>query len=149
VKVIVLGSGVIGVTIAYYLVRAGHEVTVIDRQSGPALETSYANAGEISPGYAAPWAGPGIPLKALTWLFMKHRPLVIWPVLDPAMWLWGLRMLANCARALRDQQERMVRLAEYSRDCLRQLRADTHIHYDERTRYPAAVSYSEASGRNG
>jgi D-amino-acid dehydrogenase len=133
-KVIVLGSGVIGVTIAYYLVRAGHEVTVIDRQSGPALETSYANAGEISPGYAAPWAGPGIPLKALMWMFMRHRPLVIWPALDPAMWLWGVRMLANCTQKRYEiNKSRMLRLAEYSRDCLRQLRADTHIRYDERS----------------
>jgi D-amino-acid dehydrogenase len=133
-KVIVLGSGVIGVTIAYYLARAGHEVTVVDRQSGPALETSFANAGEISPGYAAPWAGPGIPLKALKWMFMKHRPLVVWPVLDRAMWQWGLRMLANCTRERYEiNKSRMVRLAEYSRDCLRQLRADTEIRYDERS----------------
>jgi D-amino-acid dehydrogenase len=134
VKVIVLGSGVIGVTIAYYLRRAEHEVTVVDRQIGPALETSYANAGEISPGYAAPWAGPGIPLKVLRWMFMKHRPLVIRPLLDPAMWLWGLRMLANCTHERYEiNKGRMLRLAEYSRDCLRQLRADTHIRYDERS----------------
>src|SRR5437867_10983323 len=98
-RAIVLGSGVIGVTSAYYLARAGFEVTVIERQKGPALETSFANAGEVSPGYSAPWAAPGLPFKALKWLFMKHRPLVIWPKLDPAMWLWGLRLLANCTAA--------------------------------------------------
>ena len=72
-RVIVLGSGVVGVTTAYYLAKAGHEVTVIDRQPGPALETSFANAGQISPGYASPWAAPGIPLKAFKWLFQRRR----------------------------------------------------------------------------
>ena len=132
-KVLVLGAGVIGVTAAYYLVRAGVEVTVVDRQPGPAQETSYANAGQVSPGYSAPWAAPGIPLKALKWAFMKHRPLVIWPVPDPAMWLWGLRMLRNCTAARYEiNKSRMVRLAEYSRDCLRDLRTETGVRYDER-----------------
>jgi D-amino-acid dehydrogenase len=67
---IILGGGVIGVTTAYYLAKAGHAVTVIERQPGVALETSFANAGEVSPGYAAPWAGPGIPQKAVKWLLM-------------------------------------------------------------------------------
>ena len=76
-RVVVLGSGVVGVTTAYYLARAGHEVTVIDREAGPALETSFANAGQISPGYASPWAAPGVPLKAVKWMFQKHAPLAI------------------------------------------------------------------------
>ena len=96
-KVLVLGSGVIGVATAYYLARAGHEVTVVDRQREPALETSFANAGEVSPGYSAPWAAPGLPFKAIKWLFMRHRPLVIWPMPDPGMWIWGLRLLRNFA----------------------------------------------------
>jgi D-amino-acid dehydrogenase len=87
-KVLILGGGVIGVSIAYYVAKAGHGVTVLDRRHGVALETSFANAGEVSPGYAAPWAGPGVPLKALKWLLMHHGPLVIRPVPDPAMWLW-------------------------------------------------------------
>ena len=132
-KVLVLGAGVIGVTAAYYLARAGLEVTVVDRQPGPGQETSYANAGQVSPGYSAPWAAPGIPLKALKWAFMKHRPLVIRPVPDPAMWLWGLRMLRNCTAARYEiNKSRMVRLAEYSRDCLRELRTETGVRYDER-----------------
>ena len=81
-KVIVLGSGVIGTSVAYYLAKSGHEVEVIDRQAGPALETSFANAGEVSPGYSSPWAGPGVPVKAIKWLLMRHSPLVIWPVLE-------------------------------------------------------------------
>ena len=134
-KVLVLGSGVIGTSIAYYLARDGHEVEVLERQPGPALETSYANAGEVSPGYSAPWAGPGVPVKAIRWMLMKHSPLVIWPLLDPAMWRWGLAMLANCnARAYARNKSRMVPLAEYSRDCLKALRAETGIAYDERTR---------------
>ena len=119
-KVLILGSGVIGTSLAYYLTKAGHEVTVVDRQAGPGLETSYANAGEVSPGYAAPWAAPGIPLKALKWAFMRYRPLVIWPLPDPAMWRWGLAMLMNCTASRYEiNKGRMVRLAEYSRDCLR------------------------------
>jgi len=133
-KILILGSGVIGTTSAYYLAKAGHQVTVIDRQSGPALETSFANAGEVSPGYSAPWAGPGVPLKAIHWMLMQHSPLVVWPMLDPAMWRWGLSMLRNCTEArYAINKGRMVRLAEYSRDCLRQLRADTGIRYDERS----------------
>ncbi len=132
-KILILGSGVIGTTSAYYLARAGHQVTVVDRQSGPAMETSFANAGEVSPGYSAPWAGPGVPLKAIKWMLMQHSPLVIWPMLDPAMWRWGLSMLRNCTEARYALNKgRMVRLAEYSRDCLRALRADTGIRYDER-----------------
>ena len=133
-KIAILGSGVIGTTAAYYLSRAGHEVTVIERQSGPALETSFANAGEVSPGYSAPWAGPGVPLKAIKWMLMHHSPLVIKPMLDAAMWRWGAAMLRNCTEArYRENKARMVRLAEYSRDCMVQLRADTGIRYDERT----------------
>ena len=133
-RILVLGSGVIGTTSAYYLARAGHQVTVIDRQKGPGLETSYANAGEVSPGYSAPWAGPGVPLKAIQWMLMQHSPLVIWPMLDPAMWRWGASMLRNCTEARYARNKgRMVRLAEYSRDCLRQLRAETGIQYDQRT----------------
>jgi len=132
-KVLVLGSGVIGVASAYQLALAGHEVTVVDRQPAAALETSYANAGEVSPGYSAPWAGPGVPIKAVKWLLMHHRPLVIRPNIDMNLVRWGLAMLRNCTSArYEENKSRMVRLAEYSRDCLKELRAQTGIHYDER-----------------
>jgi D-amino-acid dehydrogenase len=135
VKVLVLGSGVIGVTSAYYLARAGHEVTVVDRQPKPALETSFANAGEVSPGYSSPWAGPGVPVKAIKWLLMRHGPLVIWPKLDPVMWVWLLKLLRNCTEArYAVNKSRMIPIAEYSRDCLRALRAEIGIRYDERSR---------------
>ena len=132
-KVLVLGGGVIGVSTAYYLARAGHEVEVVERQDGPALETSFGNAGEVSPGYSAPWAGPGVPLKAIKWMLMQHSPLVIRPMLDPAMWRWGAMMLANCTeRAYALNKSRMVPIAEYSRDCMKALRAETGIAYDDR-----------------
>jgi D-amino-acid dehydrogenase len=133
-KVVVLGAGVIGVTSAWYLAKAGHEVTVIDRQPAAALETSFANAGEISPGYSSPWAAPGIPMKALKWMFMQHAPLIIQPKPDWAKLSWMARMLMNCTtEAYAVNKSRMVRLAEYSRDCLIDLRAETGIRYDERT----------------
>jgi D-amino-acid dehydrogenase len=130
---IILGGGVIGVTTAYYLAKAGHAVTVVERRSSVALETSFANAGEVSPGYAAPWAGPGIPKKAIKWLLMKHGPLKLRPTADPYMWLWLLQMLRNCTSArYAVNKGRMVGIAEYSRDCLKALRAETGIRYDER-----------------
>jgi D-amino-acid dehydrogenase len=133
-KVIVLGSGVIGVTGAWYLAEAGYEVIVLDRQPGPALETSFANAGEVSPGYASPWAGPGIPLKALKWLFMRHSPLFIRPAPSLSMLRFAIAMLRNCtAAAYAVNKSRMVKLAEYSRDMPRALRAETGIVYDERS----------------
>jgi D-amino-acid dehydrogenase len=133
-KVLVLGSGVVGVTSAWYLAQAGHEVVVVDRQPGPALETSFANAGEISPGYSSPWAGPGVPIKAIKWMLMHFGPLVVRPKIDPYMALWLLRMLRNCtsARYARNKA-RMVPIAEYSRDCLKALRSEAGIAYDERT----------------
>lgn len=134
-RVLVLGAGVIGVTSAYELAGAGHDVVVVDRQSAPALETSFANAGEISPGYSSPWAGPGVPLKAIKWLAMQHRPLVIRPQVDPALLRWVAATLRNCTLTrYKINKARMVRLAEYSRDCLRALRAATSIAYDERMR---------------
>lgn len=132
-RVLILGSGVIGASTAYYLARAGYEVTVVDRQPGPGLETSFANAGQVSPGYSAPWAGPGVPVKAIKWMLMHHSPLVIKPGVDPGMWRWGMAMLRNCtAERYKVNKARMVRLAEYSRDCLKALRAEIGIRYDER-----------------
>lgn len=132
-RVMVLGGGVIGISSAYYLAREGFEVVVIDRQPGPALETSFANAGQVSPGYASPWAAPGVPLKALKWLFQRHAPLAIRCTADPAQYLWMARLLRNCTAARYAlNKERMVRLAEYSRDCLDELRAETGIAYEGR-----------------
>lgn len=132
-RIVILGSGVIGVTSAYYLARAGHDVTVIDRQPGPALETSFANAGQISPGYASPWAAPGIPLKAMKWMLQRHAPLSITPDGTTFQLKWMWEMLRNCtADRYSVNKERMVRLAEYSRDCFRELREQAGITYESR-----------------
>ncbi|MBY0243416.1 MAG: D-amino acid dehydrogenase [Burkholderiaceae bacterium] len=132
-RIVILGSGVIGVTSAYYLAQAGHDVTVLDRQGASAQETSFANAGQISPGYASPWAAPGIPLKAMKWMLQRHAPLAIRPdgTLFQLQWMW--QMLQNCnAERYAVNKERMVRLAEYSRDCFKALRAATGIQYEGR-----------------
>lgn len=133
-RILILGAGVIGVSSAYYLARSGHEVTVLERRSAPGLETSYANAGEVSPGYAAPWSGPGVPAKALKWLFSRHAPLVLKPSPDPALWRWLAAFLGECrTERYRINKSRMLRLAEYSRDQLKALREQTGIRYDERS----------------
>lgn len=133
-KVIVLGGGAIGVSTAYYLARAGAEVTVLEREAKVAQGTSFANAGQVSPGYSTPWAAPGIPLKAMKWLFQRHAPLAIRPDGSLFQLRWMLAMLRNCtAGRYAVNKERMTRLAEYSRDCLRALRADTGLQYEQRT----------------
>jgi len=134
VKVIVLGAGVIGTTTAYYLAKSGAEVTVIERQPDPAQETSFANAGQVSPGYSTPWAAPGIPLKALKWMLEKHAPLSIKP--DGSLWQlqWMISMLKECnAHRYGINKERMMRLSEYSRACLQALRERTGLQYEQRT----------------
>ena len=146
-RVLVLGSGVIGVTSAYYLAKSGADVTVLDRQAFAGAETSYANAGQISPGYSTPWAAPGIPLKALKWLFQEHAPLAIRPDGTLFQLQWLSQMLANCTPArYAVNKERMLRIAEYSRLCLDALRAATGIQYEGRQlgttqvfRYPSQL----------
>jgi D-amino-acid dehydrogenase len=144
-KVIVLGAGVIGTTTAYYLARSGAEVTVIDRQPAPAMETSQANAGQVSPGYSTPWAAPGIPVKAIKWMFQRHAPLAIRP--DGSLWQlrWMASMLRNCtSERYAVNKERMMRIAEYSRTCLQELRAETGIAYEQRTGGTLQVFRSQA-----
>ena len=144
-RVIVLGSGVIGVASAYYLAQQGAQVTVLDRQAGPAEETSFGNAGQISPGYSTPWAAPGIPFKAVKWMFQHHAPLAI--NVDGSMWQlqWMAQMLKNCnAQSYAINKERMTRVAEYSRDCLRELRKDTGIEYENRSKGTLQVFRNEA-----
>ena len=132
-RVLVLGSGVIGTTSAWYLRQAGFEVTVIDRQPGPALETSFANAGQLSFGYTSPWAAPGVPKKAIGWLFEKHAPLAIKPGMDLAQYRWLWQMLRNCTHErYAINKARMVRMSEYSRDCLNELRAQIGIEFEGR-----------------
>ncbi len=132
-RVLVLGSGVIGTTSAWYLRQAGFDVTVVDRQPGPALETSFANAGQLSFGYTSPWAAPGVPFKAIKWLFEEHAPLAIRPTADIAQYRWLWQMLRNCTSArYAVNKARMVRVSDYSRDCINELRAATGIDYEGR-----------------
>lgn len=133
-KVIVLGAGVIGVTTAWYLARSGAQVTVIDRHEGPALDASFANAGQVSPGYSTPWGAPGIPMKALQWMFQRHSPLSIRPDGTLFQLQWLAAMLKNCSPARYAQnKERMLRLSSYSRSCLQQLRTEAGIRYEARS----------------
>lgn len=133
-NIIILGGGVIGTTTAYYLARAGVSVTVIDRQPDVAMETSFANAGQISPGYSTPWAAPKIPQKAVKWLMQKHAPLAISPDGSGFQLSWIWQMLQNCnAHRYQINKERMMRVSEYSRDCIRALRDDIGIKYEHRT----------------
>ena len=134
-KVVVLGAGVIGITAAWYLRQAGQDVQVLDRQAGVGLETSYANGGQISADNAAPWAKPGVPLQALKWLLREDAPLLFRLRADPAQWRWALQFLRNCTAArFRANAGQLVRLGRYSRDLLRELRAETGIQYDHLAR---------------
>lgn len=134
-KVAVLGAGVVGVASAWYLARAGCEVTVIDRQPGEGLETSFANGGQIAVSHAEPWANPATPFKALSWLGREDAPLLFRLRADPALLCWSLRFLREClpGRSRRNIRD-IVRLADYSRECLRSLRAsfagDVPLEYD-------------------
>ncbi len=133
-KVLVMGAGVVGTTAAWYLAKAGHQVTVVDRQPGAGLETSFANGGQISASHAEPWANPATPGKALRWMGREDAPLVFrWRRWDPPLWAWGLRFLTNCTeRRTKINTERTLRLALYSRRALAELRDETGIQYDQR-----------------
>ena len=133
-KVLVLGSGLLGVSSAYYLSQLGHEVTVIDRQANPAAETSFANGGQISVSHAEPWANPSAPLKVLQWLGKEDAPLLFRIRADMRQWLWGLQFLRECTPSrTRYNIGQIVRLGTYSRSMLQELRRTTGLHYDQRT----------------
>ena len=130
-KVLVLGAGVIGVSSAWYLAKAGHQVTVIDRQPAAGLETSFANGGQISVSHAEPWSNPHAPLRALSWIGREDAPLLFRLRWDPALFDWSLRFLAECTPGrTRANIRNIVTLALYSRAQLQTLRAETSIAYD-------------------
>ncbi|MGB1296747.1 MAG: D-amino acid dehydrogenase [Psychrobium sp.] len=132
-KVVVLGSGVIGLTSAWYLAQAGCEVTVIDRQAKSGQETSFANAGQISYGYSSPWAAPGVPLKALKWMLSKHSPLVINPKFSLSQIGWMWQLLRNCSHTnYQRNKSRMLMLANYSQQALIDLREQLPLAYQGR-----------------
>lgn len=131
-KVIVMGAGVVGVSTAWFLAKAGHDVTVIDRRPAAALETSFANGSQLSVSQSEPWANPRAPMKVLKWLLKEDAPLLFKLRLDPRQWSWGLRFLWEC-RASRTQHNilQMLNLGLYSRAALHDIRAETGIQYDQ------------------
>ena len=134
-KLIVLGAGIAGVSTAWYLASEGHDVTVIDRAEDVAMETSFANAGQLSYGYTTPWAAPGIPLKALKWMFKQHSPLIFQPDGSLFQIRWLKQMLDNCtAERYQINKERMVRISEYSREMFRLFKEQENIDFEGRNK---------------
>jgi D-amino-acid dehydrogenase len=134
-RVIVLGAGIIGTASAWFLRKAGHEVTVVERQPGPALETSFANGGQIAVSHSEPWANPSAPLKVLKWLGREDAPLLYRFRAEWLQWKWGLNFLRECAPARTAENIRqIVAMSEYSRQTLQTVRDETGIVYDGLTR---------------
>src|SRR5262245_31514170 len=133
--VVVLGAGVVGVNTAYWALREGKSVCVVDRQINAGTETSFANGGQISVSHAEPWANPSAPLKVLKWLFNPQAPLLFRPRLDVRQWMWLAKSVAHCLphRAQKHTVE-IVKLATESRRLLQEIRSLEHLHYDERTK---------------
>ena len=131
--ILVLGAGLVGVSSAWYLREAGYEVSVVDRQPAPAMETSFANGGQISTSHAEPWANPATPLKVLRWLGREDSPLLWRLRADAAQWAWGLRFLRECAPGrTRANIVAILRLALYSRALLKELRPALGLEYDQK-----------------
>lgn len=159
--VIVLGAGVVGITTAYWNLRAGKSVCVVDRQPRSGLETSFANGGQVSVSHAEPWANPSAPFKVLKWLFRSDAPLLFRPRMDVHQWLWIAKFLVECLphRATKNTAD-IVRLAMESRGLIQKIRADEGLHYDERSKgilhfyrdrreFDAAVPVAELMRRYG
>lgn len=152
-KLIVLGAGVIGITSAWYLARAGHQVTVVERRNGPALETSFANGGQISVSHAVPWANPDAPRELIDWLPREDAPLRFRLRADWRQWWWGARFLYEClpGRSRRNAQT-ILELALDSQRALRSLRSELALDFDHRSAgilslYETPRAYEEALGR--
>jgi D-amino-acid dehydrogenase len=130
-KVIVLGAGIIGISTAWHLLERGHEVAVVDRQPQAAMETSFANAAQISVSYCEPWANRDAPLKALKWMFSDSAPLLFRPQFDLKQWLWGLRFLSQCNDAAFERNvQQLVALGAYSHSALKDVVSATGIDYN-------------------
>ena len=131
VRVLVLGAGVVGVCAAWSLRNEGHDVVVIERQPAPAMETSFANGGQISASHAEPWANPAAPAKILRWLGSPDAPLLYRPRPELQQWLWGAAFLRECLPGRSAVNIRTIlRLALHSRDVLKRLRRELALQYD-------------------
>jgi len=129
--VVVLGAGVVGVTTAWQLLEDGHEVTVIERHSEAARETSFANAGHVAVGHALAWANPRALRTLAKSLLRSDQPLRFRFHADPAYWRWSLAFLRQCTEARARHNTRIKhRLCGYSQQALQRLVADTGIQYD-------------------
>lgn len=155
-KILVLGAGVVGVATAYYLWKDGHDVTVVDRQPGPALETSYGNAGGLCPSFAGPWAAPGMVAKVLKLSLQRNSPIRFSPMPEPRKLAWVLQWMRNCnAQRFRINKLRMQRVAHYSLGCLKEIAAaealpDFDFHSDgvlQIFRTPAELELGRLSAR--
>jgi len=145
-RVVVLGAGVIGTTSAWFLRERGHDVTVIERQGAAAMETSFANGGQISVSHVEPWAAPKAPLQILKWLSRPDAPLLFRPTLDPRQWRWGFAFLLECLPSrTRHNMLQILAISKYSGDVLRELRASTGLHYDDLQRGILQV-YTDKTG---
>lgn len=135
-KIAIVGAGIIGVTTAYELAADGHEVTVFERHGAAALETSFANAGVVAPGYVTPWAAPGMTSKVARYLFSRHAPVrVCWPLAAHEL-RWMMRWRRACdLDVYLANRARLQRLAFYSRHRLHQLTEDLQLEYDHSTGY--------------
>ena len=132
-SILILGSGIIGTTSAYYLAKQGHDVTVIDRQNSVALETSHANAGQLSYSFSSPWAAPGLPLSLIKWMFSKYPPLIVNPNLNSETVKFLYQMFKNCnSKSYEINKSRMVRVSNFSKKCLLELEKDEDIFYEQR-----------------
>jgi len=131
----VLGAGVVGVTTAWYLQKAGYQVTVIERESAAGMQTSFANGGQISVSHATPWANPKTPIKALKWMFREDAPLLYRLRADKAQLKWAMQFLKECRADRADANlVQMLHLGLYSRAALQQLRRSIDIEYEQQTR---------------
>jgi D-amino-acid dehydrogenase len=150
-KTLVLGAGIIGISTAWHLAERGHDVTVVDRQPGAALETSFANAAQISVSYCEPWANKHAPAKLLKWMFRNDAPLLFRPQLDWQQWRWGLHFLAQCNDAAFERNvAQLVSLGNYSHAALKDVVRGTGIEYQRLERgiahyYTDTASFDSAA----
>ncbi|MBC8256006.1 MAG: D-amino acid dehydrogenase [Candidatus Marinimicrobia bacterium] len=130
--ILILGAGVIGVTTAYELLKKGHEVSIIDRQPEPAMETSFGNAGLIAPGHSYAWTTPKLPGNLFKSIYQKKRAFRFKFQWDPAMWYWGIKFIRQCTiKNMTENTLRKHKLSSYSQVCFHQLVEETNIKYHE------------------
>lgn len=150
-RVAVIGAGIVGVTTAFELAQDGHAVTVFERRSSVAEETSFANAGVVAPGYVTPWAAPGMPAKVLKHLLSRHAPVrLAWPMAPGQLgWLW--RWWRACrAPVFAANRAQMYRLARYSQQRLHTLTHDLALGHEQASGYLVLLrTAQELTGARG